>query len=237
MPGPVALVGAGEFTPAMDEIDAGLLRAVRAARPRVAVVPTASFPDGEETFLRWAAEGAAHFTALGAEVEPVLIRDRAAAGDLEHAQALGEADLVYFSGGKPDYLLRALRDTPCWEAILAAHARGGVLAGCSAGAMVLAARQPELRGGKLPFPLRWQPALGVVDGIAVIPHYDRFPEPFAALAALGAPNGLAIVGIDEDTALIGRDGSWQVQGRGRVTVWRGRDRARHRAGDAIRLSS
>jgi len=235
MPGPVALVGAGEFTPAMLDIDGALLAATGRSRPRVAVVPTASAPDGEETFQRWAAQGIEHFTALGAEVEAVLVRDRADADDPEHAQAVGEADLIYFSGGKPEHLLHVLLESAVWTAALAAHARGAVLAGCSAGAMVLAARQPALRRGKLPFPLRWEVALGVVDGTAVIPHYDRIPEPMAALVALQAPRGVAILGIDEETALIGRDGAWQIQGRARVTVWRGRHRTRLRAGDVFRL--
>jgi cyanophycinase len=235
MPGPVALVGAGEFTPAMTDVDAALLEATGRSRPRVAVVPTASAPDGEETFQRWADQGTEHFTALGAEVEAVLIRDRADADDPAHAQAVGEADLIYFSGGKPDHLLRVLSESAVWTAALAAHARGAVLAGCSAGAMVLAARQPALRRGKLPFPLRWDVGLGVVDGVAVIPHYDRFAEPLAAFVALQAPHDVTIIGIDEDTALVGRDGTWQVQGHARVTVWRGRHRTRLRAGDVIRL--
>ncbi len=235
MPGPVALVGAGEFTPAMIEVDLGLLEATGRSRPRVAILPTASYPDGEETFQRWAAQGVDHFTALGAEVEAVLIRDRAAADDLEYVQAVGEADVIYVSGGKPPYLLRSLQGSTAWAAAVAAHARGAVLAGCSAGAMVLASRQAEMRRGKLPFPIRWQTALGIVEGAAVLPHYDRYPETMVALLALQAPRLTTILGIDEETALVGRDGAWQVQGRARVTVWRGRHRARHRAGEIIRL--
>ena len=80
-PGPIALVGSGEFLPAMAEIDAALLAASGRAEPRVAILPTASWPDGEEVFRRWADMGAEHFTALGAEVEPVLVRDRFDADD------------------------------------------------------------------------------------------------------------------------------------------------------------
>jgi cyanophycinase-like exopeptidase len=43
------------------------------------------------------------------------------------------------------------------------------------------------------------------------------------------------LGVDEETAAVGRDGSWQVQGNGRVTVWRGRHRERFRSGDAFRI--
>ena len=234
MPGPVALVGAGEFLPVMAAIDAELLAACGRPRPRVALLPTASWPDGEAVFLRWAAMGVDHFEALGAEVEVVLVRERHDAEDAGHAQAVGEADLIYLSGGKPDYLRDTLAGTAVWAAAEAAHARGSVLAGCSAGAMVLCAQQARFRTPPH-LPLGFEAGLGVVAGAAVLPHYDRFPETLAALRVAQAPKGTVILGIDEDTAAIGRDGTWLVRGAGRVTVWRGRHRERHRAGDTFQI--
>jgi cyanophycinase len=231
----VALVGAGEFLPSMAEFDAGLLLATGRSRPRVAVLPTASFPDGEDVFNRWAAQGVAHFGSLGAEVEPVLVRDRAEADDAAAAQAVGEADLIYLSGGKPDYLMGVLADTAVGRAVVAAHARGAVVAGCSAGAMVLAAHAFDFRLRLVPWPLRWRAGFGLIGGALVIPHYDAWPEPMSALIALQAPRGSVALGIDEETALVGRDGAWQVHGRARVTVWRGRHRERYRAGETFRL--
>ena len=235
MPGPVALVGAGEFLPTMSEFDASLLAATGRTRPRVAILPTASYPDGELVFQRWAAMGVSHFAALGAEVEPVLVRDRAAADDPVASQAIGEADLVYLSGGKPGYLAEVLAGSAVGEALGAAHARGAVLAGCSAGAMVLAGRLFDPRGRVLPWPLRWRAGLGFVEGASVVPHYDAWPEPFTALIALQAPRGSVVLGIDEETAVVGHDGAWQVHGRSRVTVWRGRHRDRYHAGDTFRF--
>lgn len=235
MSGPIALVGAGEFLPAMAGFDADLLAATGRARPRVAIVPTASFPDGEDVFQRWAAMGVAHFAALGAEVEPVLIRDRAGAEDPGAAQALGEADLVYLSGGKPAYLLASLRGTAAGAALSSAHERGAVLAGCSAGAMALAGHVFDFRLRLMPWPLRWAGGLGFATGMSVVPHYDAWPEPFSALIAFQAPRGSAVLGIDEETAVVGLDGTWQVHGASRVTVWRGRHRDRFRAGDTFRL--
>ncbi|HEX5589759.1 MAG TPA: Type 1 glutamine amidotransferase-like domain-containing protein [Candidatus Limnocylindrales bacterium] len=235
MPGPVALVGAGEFLPGMAAFDRDLLSSVRRARPRVVIVPAASAPDGEAVFRRWADLGVEHFASLGAEVEPVLVRSRDEAADEGAAQAVGEADLIYLSGGKPAHLRRVLEGSRLGAAILDAHLRGAILAGCSAGAMVLAERQPEFRRGYLPWPLRWGDGLGLVAGVAVLPHYDAWPEPVVALMALQAPRGMAVLGIDEDTAVVGRDGAWQVHGRARVTIWRGRHRERFRGGDAFRI--
>lgn len=231
----MALVGAGEFLPAMADVDAGLLAATGRARPRVAIIPTASFPDGDATFERWAAMGVDHFSALGAEVEPVLVRGRSDADDPAHAQAVGEADLIYLSGGRPGYLLATLDGSRVGRALWDASRAGAIVAGCSAGAMALADRQFEFRRRMLPWPLRWRRGLGIVAGMAVIPHYDAWPEALCALMALQAPRGSAVIGIDEDTAVVGRDGAWQVHGRSRVTIWRGRHRDRYRAGEAFRL--
>jgi cyanophycinase len=234
MNGVIALVGSGEFTAAMVGVDRALLAATGRHRPRVAIVPTASWPDGEAIFRRWAAQGEAHFAALGAVPVPVLISDRASADDPAAAAAISDADLVYLSGGKPGHLLAMLRDSAAGAALRAAHARGAVIAGCSAGAMVLGGHQ--LRAGGRRFirrPVGWQDGLGLVPGLIVVPHYDAIPETLVAPLVLAAPKGALVVGIDEETAVLGRDGAWQVQGRGRVTVWRGLRRERHRAGSAV----
>jgi cyanophycinase len=235
MPGPVALVGAGEFLPAMAGFDGALLASVGRTRPRVAILPTASYPDGEDVFDDWAARGVEHFSQLGAEVEPVLVRDRDDADDPAAAQAIGEADLVYLSGGKPSYLLQVLEGSAVARALTDAHARGATLVGCSAGAMALADRTFDFRFRIAPWPLRWRAGLGLVPGMSVVPHYDAWPEPMTALIALQAPRASVVLGIDEDTAVVGQGGAWHVHGSSRVTVWRGRHRERYRAGETFRL--
>lgn len=234
MNGVIALVGSGEFTPAMVEVDRALLAATGRERPRVAIVPAASWPDGEAVFMRWARMGEDHFAALGATPVPVLIRDRASADDPDAAAEIARADLIYMSGGKPGHLLSLLRDSAAGDALREAHARGAVIAGCSAGAMVLGGHQIRVGGrGFLHPPIGWEDGLGMVPGIVVMPHYDAIPETLIAPLVLAAPDGALVVGIDENTAAVGRDGAWQVQGHGRVTVWRGRRRERHLAGSSV----
>jgi len=219
----------------MVELDRELLAAIGRPRPRVVVIPTAAAPDGETVFRRWADMGIAHFEALGAEVEPVLARNTEEGDDEAAIQAIGEADLIYLSGGSPSFLADVLTDSRLGWAIADAHDRGAVIAGCSAGAMVLGGRLAGLRRRMLPWPLRWSDGLGLVPGVAVLPHYDAWPEPLTALMALQAPAGIDVIGIDEDTALVGRDRAWRVHGVGRVTVWQGRRRTRYRRGDVVRL--
>jgi cyanophycinase-like exopeptidase len=240
MRGSVALVGAGEFQDQMAEFDRDLLASTGRARPRVVILPTASAPDGEAIFQGWADRGVEHFSALGAEVEPVLVRTAAEGFDAAALQAIGESDLVYLSGGNPRHLGTVLGASPLGAALAAANARGAIIAGCSAGAMAIVGRCMDFRAVPrlripLPFPIRWRPGLGLVDGVAVLPHYNAFPEPLSACIALQAPRGGVVLGIDEDTAVVGRNGAWQVHGAGRVTVWRGRRRERFRRGEAFRI--
>ena len=236
MNGVIALVGSGEFTPSMTEVDRGLLAATGHDRPRVAIVPTASWPDGETVFMRWIRMGMDHFGALGAVPVPVLIRDRDSADDPAAAAEISNADLIYMSGGKPGHLLAMLRNSAAGTALREAHVRGAVIAGCSAGAMVLGGHQIRTGGGGfLRPPIGWQGALGLVPGVVVVPHYDAIPEALLTPLVLAAPGGSVVVGIDENTAVVGRGGVWRVQGLGRVTVWRGRRHKRYLAGARISL--
>lgn len=175
-----------------------------------------------------------HFEAIGADVEPVVIADRPAADDPASAQAVGEADLIMVSGAQPGVLLDVLWGSRTWEAARLAHERGAALVACRAGAMVLGDRCLEVRR-RLGWPIRWERAFGLVRGAAIAPRYDRMPEPLMAFLVLQAPSDVTVLGIDERAALVGHSGAWQVRGEGRVTVWRGRRRNRHRAGDVLRV--
>ena len=230
----MALIGAGAFLPPMIELDRELLAATGCRRPRV-VIMAAFHPGGEDATARELEMATAHFAALGAEVEPLAIPYLADDADDAALQAIGEADAVYLANGRRGRLCALLSGTRLGGEILTAHRRGAVLVGCAAGAEVLAARHAHLRGHVLPWPVAWRAALGLLQDAVVLPDYDRVPEALVAALALQAPHGSAVLGIDAGSALVGRDGAWQVHGPARVTVWRGRHRRRYRRGDVFRI--
>jgi cyanophycinase-like exopeptidase len=234
VPGPVALIGAGAFASSMAELDRELLASTGSRRPRVAILAITE-PPAPDDVARAVDVGLHHFRSLGAEVEPILIPVSAVDGDEAALQAIGEADLIYLADAASGALCTILTHTRLGAALQEAHRRGAALVGCSGGAGVLAARQPVLRFKVLPWPIRWRTALGILEDAAVVTGYDRWPEPFAALMALQAPRGTTLLGIDASTAVVGREGAWQVHGPARVTVWRGRHRRRYRGGDVFRL--
>ncbi|MEO7913051.1 MAG: Type 1 glutamine amidotransferase-like domain-containing protein [Roseiflexaceae bacterium] len=244
-PGALALVGSGEYLPQMEETDRFLLNTLGGpAAARVVVIPTASalelgMPE------HWNTLGVAHFRALGAQVTPVMLLTRDDAHDQQQLADLRGADMYYFSGGNPEHVIEMLRDTPAWQIIRAGHQAGAVLAGCSAGAMMLGGYTLSVRAVMRGQPPRWLPALGVAPGIVLMPHFDRVAdyasaEMFRAILA-AAPASTTLVGVDEDTALVYVPGEaerhWQVLGRQTVSVFDGEGgRAIYRAGDSIPLA-
>jgi cyanophycinase len=160
----------------------------------------------------------AHFAALGCAAFGVPILNRDEADRPEHAAALAGAELIYLSGGNPRHLVGSLDGSAAWGAIRAAWAGGATLAGSSAGAMALG----ELTVAPFPAPPSWVPALGLLPGIGILPHYDRFGSARTApLVAVASP-ALTILGIDEDTALlIDPTGAATVLGAATATLLRG----------------
>ena len=226
--GTVALVGAGEYLEGMLPVDKMLLERVNGT-PRVVVLPTASAPDGKGVPEHWANMGVEHFAQLGVTAEPVMLLNRADAENADLSSQIADANFIYFSGGKPRFLLETLQGTPSWQAILDAFAAGGIIAGCSAGAMVLGAEVFD-------FPQVWRtiPALGLVPGIAIIPHFDELPSLMVGTITRGRRKS-TIVGIDGTTALVGSDHQWIVSGRGSVTVFTKNGKQRFAEGDIVPL--
>jgi cyanophycinase len=226
--GTVALVGSGEFLEPIEPLDRELLKRLKGT-PHVVILPTASAPDGPGVSERWAQMGIKHFACLGASAEAVMLLTREDAESATLASQIAAANFVYFSGGKPQYLLDTLRDTVCWHALVDVFAAGGVVAGCSAGAMVLAGHMlawPQLR--------RTIPALGLAPGIAIIPHYDEVPGWITSVVRM-VPRGVTVVGVAGSTALVSSEQSWTVCGRGSVTVFSGKRKQQYRAGESVPL--
>jgi cyanophycinase len=208
VPGPIALVGSGEFTPATEDVDRALLD----GRPgRVVFLPTAAALEGHERVAYWVDLGRAHYARLGVDASPLVVLDRVDADRAEIAAQIEGAGLVYLSGGDPTYLAKTLVGTRVGAAITAAWLQGGAVAGCSAGAIALMETVPDIRRGSPSVP-----GLGVVQGMIVLPHFDqieRWMPGAIRLARETTPPGMHLVGVDEDTAIVGGPSNWQVMGR------------------------
>ena len=212
------MLGSGEYLPVMREADRFLLEnsGANGRTPRVVCLPTAAGTEGEDSISRWMRMGEEHFRELGAQVVSLKLTNRNEAEQADFAGQIEQADLIYFSGGKPHYLYETLCGTKTWEAVQKATARGAAFAGCSAGAMFIGEFLPDLRT----FGLRQQRAFSVLPGSHIIPHFDHlivWRGLSIPLLQTLLPEGEYILGLDEDTALVGKLGQrWTIMGRQQV---------------------
>jgi len=237
MNGLIALYGAGEYLPVVEPIDRFLLDslALDGRKPRVVCLPTAAGKEGDGSINRWSNMGVEHFQKLGADVSALRIIDRASADDPQFESTLEAADLIYFSGGDPNYLYQTLNGSRAWNAAQKAWTRGSIYAGCSAGAMILGQKLPNFRmfGNGTPS------AFGVMSASYVLPHFDAMPamfKPMVTALRKTLKDGEYALGVDEDTALVGRlGGEWQVLGTSQVHVMSRNSDKSYRSGERVSL--
>jgi cyanophycinase len=206
--GALALVGGAEWTAGCD-FDADLL--ALAGVSEVLVLPTAAAFEHPE---RAVATAEHWFGGLGAEARGLMVLERPDAEESAHADAVRRAPFIYLGGGSPLHLRSVLKASAVWAALVDAWRSGAVLAASSAGAMVLGDSMVDPRGGALTL------GLGLLHGLAVMPHADTWSPEKARRTVELATGHLRIVAIDQRTALIWRPGEgWSVAGTGGVTVY------------------
>lgn len=224
MKGSLALVGSGEYLPAMLDLEKSLFQdgISKGKAPVYVQIPTAAGRESRDRIRYWQELGEAQARAMNVSVRFIPIFDREDAQNHEFVSQIKDAALIYMSGGDPHHLANSLRDTPAGDAIIENWQSGGSLAGCSAGAMVMSSHVPNFRLS------RSEPTAGlnIIEGVRVIPHFNKFfkwiPESSAKIL-LEVPEGSVLLGIDELTALVKRsdDLDFEVFGEAKVHVLKG----------------
>ena len=226
-PGPLALVGGDELNPGNEEQDRVLVDA--AAVGPAFVLATAAARHRPDLAVRNAVEW---FGRLGLEVEELPATKRSHATSAEVAERARTGRFFYLVGGDPGLVPKTLAGTPVWDAIVEAWRGGAALAGSSAGAMALG--EWTLIRDRMPGDDRrqYRPALGLVAGIAVLPHFDTFGQRWVESALAAAPrDDVVLLGVDERSAALWRGGTWRSYGPGGVTVIAGGEQRRFRSGE------
>lgn len=185
---------------------------------RVAVIPSASgYP--VEVYEEYRAA----FLALGAErVDLVDIRRRDETQLPAHHEAIQAAELIFFTGGDQERLVRLIGNSPLLAAIRERHARGATLAGTSAGASALGNPMIFDGNGTKGFEKRHvavAEGFGLLDDLVIDTHFmERGRIPRLSQAVAAHPDGLGI-GLGEDTgAVVTPDGRLRIIGNRVVAI-------------------
>ncbi|MBE3561846.1 MAG: Type 1 glutamine amidotransferase-like domain-containing protein [Ktedonobacteraceae bacterium] len=230
MAGYILLEGGMEFGGAMAEPDRRALELAGGSDAPVCIIPTAAAPD--QNHQRAGANGERWFRSLGATQVVVLpLLDRVSAEEPAIVTALSKSRLIYLLGGFTRYLGETLVHSASWRAMLGAYLSGAVIAGSSAGAMVLCQYYYD------PAQKQVCEGLGLVPNACVLPHHNAFGKKWAPQLSSVLPD-VVLIGIDEHTGMLddgpaGKKTGWRVYGQGCVTLYRQDQQAIHRSGSVF----
>ncbi|MGK7900556.1 MAG: cyanophycinase [Hormoscilla sp.] len=186
---------------------------------KIAIVPSASREPGPigERYRRIFAEMGAQ------EIKAIDIRARAQGDDQQWKEYVENCTGVFMTGGDQLRLCALLADTPVMEIIRSRTKAGEItLAGTSAGAAVMG-QEMIAEGGSGEYPNRslvdLTTGLGIVPEVIVDQHFNNRNRMGRLVSAIAIFRYRLGMGIDEDTcALVERDGTIMVMGKGNVTI-------------------
>jgi len=225
--GPLVLVGGAEFLPGNEPHDT--LVADAAGDAPVLVIATAAVRQDPDAAVRTAR---GWFAGLGVEAVELPMRGRRQASDPATIAAAGNGRAFYLCGGDPGLVVKLLAGTPGWDAVVDAWRGGAAVAGSSAGAMALG-EWTLIRSGLSHARRRFASALGLVPGVAVVPHFEEFGESWLP-SLRAARRDSTLLGLDTRTAAVWRPSlGWRAMGRGRVIVLDGDERREAMSGGRV----
>lgn len=227
--GPLSLVGGDELKSGNEPQDRVLIEA--AGGGPAFVLATAAGRQRPEmavaNAMRW-------FGSLGLEIEELPATRRSDAKAAANVRRARDGRFFYLVGGDPGLVPKTLSDSPLWEAIVEAWTSGAALAGSSAGGMALC--EWTLVRERMPGDerRRYAPALGLVPGTAVLPHFETFGHRWVESAVDAAPrDDVVLLGLDERTAAVWQNDAWHALGDGSVTVIAGGARRTFGSGEQV----
>ncbi len=198
MPGPIVAIGGAEFQmrPENEALHDYIVSLLEPVRPRICLVPTASGDPHDQI--------AAFHSAMerrGAEPSSMSLF-RLGDFPVDPGEHLLRQDAIYVTGGSMVNLMALWREHGIDRLMRAAHERGILLCGYSAGSMCWF-QSGISRGGGTPAPVA---GIGLIEGSHCV-HYSQDPERRdayrRAVATGGMEPGLA---LDDHAAALIRDG-------------------------------
>lgn len=162
------------------------------------------------------------FGALGVDnLVELYVHERGETLEQETQSVFDDAAGIFFTGGDQLRISSQIGDTPVERMVRDIHARGGVIAGTSAGASVMSETM-LVKGSSAEShrigDLHMAPGLGLVRDVIIDQHFAERGRIGRLLGAVAQNPRVLGIGIDEDTAIVLEGCCFRVVGAGAVTI-------------------
>jgi cyanophycinase len=210
-------IGGGEMTEAPDILDE-FLGLLKDTPDEHIVVMTVATNEPKEVGRKYSSM----FRNRGVKhVSVVDISDRDDSFDKRAIKKIHDADALFFTGGDQLHVTSLMGGSPLNDIIYEKIDKGFIIAGTSAGAMMMS--DAMIVSGKNDIPpksggVEIAPGMNLLDGTIIDTHFSQRGRHGRLMTALAHFPQLLGIGLDERTAICQSNGKLKVIGEGVVTI-------------------
>ena len=216
----IAITGSGEFLPSILDVDKILINNIKDT-PYALTFSTAAGKESDDRLLYWQNLAKNHFAELEVKHNHIDARNREDLNKNSVIEEMKKANFVFFSGGSPMYLYEAIVNSE-FSAELNNVEQRGIIAGCSAGAMIMGDKMIKGTG------------LNYLPQTIVLPHYgESFYSWISNTVKVLNRGKYKLLCLEKDTYFIKDKNEYRVLGKQQVHIIFKKDHYTFSDGDII----
>ena len=218
----IAITGSGEFLPGIKNADKSLFSTID--NPYVLSFSTAAGKESIERQEYWKNLAIDHFKSLNFHHKHIEAKNKEEIEDKFVINEMSKANIVYFSGGNPQHLINSISVNSFLDQLLRIK-KIGIIAGCSAGAMIMGEKMIKGTG------------LNYIKNSIIIPHYGESYYSWISNTVKILNRGkYKLICLEKDTYFTMTESNIKIIGNNNIHIIYKNEHATYSDGDILDLS-
>ena len=218
----IAITGSGEFLPGIKNADKSLFSTID--NPYVLSFSTAAGKESIERQEYWKNLAIEHFKSLNFRHKHIEAKNKDEIEDKFVINEMSKANIVYFSGGNPQHLINSISVNSFLDELLRIK-KIGIIAGCSAGAMIMGEKMIKGTG------------LNYIKNSIIIPHYGESYYSWISNTVKILNRGkYKLICLEKDTYFTMTESNIKIIGNNNIHIIYKNEHATYSDGDILDLS-
>ena len=218
----IAITGSGEFLPSIKDVDKVLLSYIK--DPYVLTLSTAAGKESKERQEYWENLSNTHFKSLNVPHKHIKAQNKEEITNDYLIYEMSKSNFLYFSGGNPQHLFNSINNKKFINELLRIK-KEGILAGCSAGSMIMGERMIKGKG------------LNFIKNSIIIPHYgESYYSWITNTIKILNKGRYKLICLEKDTYFVMNESEIKIIGKNNIHIIYKKDHQTFSDGDKLDLS-
>ena len=192
--------------------------------PYVLTFSTAAGKESEEKQEYWENLANTHFKSLNVRHKHIKARNKEEIINNDVLYEISKSNFVYFSGGNPQHLFNSINNNKFINELLRIK-KEGILAGCSAGSMIMGERMIKGKG------------LNFIKNSIIVPHYgESYYSWITNTIKILNKGKYKLICLEKDTYFVINESKIKIIGKNNIHIIYKKDHQTFSDGDTLDLS-